>query len=93
MNKYKFSEIYVDLCESFKVKITQNMIESFIDISGDDNPLHIDNEYAVKKGFKGKVVHGFLSASFYSRLVGVYIPGKKAIVYVKKGYFYYKVLI
>ena len=60
MNKYKFSEIRVGLCESFKVKITQNMVDHFVNISGDDNPLHIDNAYAMKKGFKGKKADAYI---------------------------------
>ena len=80
MNEYKFSEIYLGLSSSFEVIITQTMIDSFLNISSDVNPLHTDDVYGKKQGFKGRVIHGFLSASFYSTLVGIYLPGKFALL-------------
>ncbi len=80
MNSYKFHEIEVGLEESFEVTITQEMMDKFLDISGDINPLHVDEEYAKQKGFKSTVVYGLLSSSFYSTLAGVYLPGKYCIL-------------
>ena len=80
MNSYKFSDIHVGLEESFEVSITAEMMQKFLDISGDINPLHIDETYAKEKGFQGKVVYGMLSSSFYSTLAGVYLPGKFCIL-------------
>jgi len=80
MNSYKFHEIHVGLEESFEVTITQEMMDKFLDISGDINPLHVDEEYAKQKGFKSTVVYGLLSSSFYSTLAGVHLPGKYCIL-------------
>ncbi len=80
MRAYRFSDIHVGLEESFEVTVTQDMMEKFLSISGDINPLHIDEAYAKEKGFKGRVVYGLLSASFYSTLAGVYLPGKFCIL-------------
>ena len=80
MNEYKFSDIKVGLTESFDTKIDISMMDKFLDISDDTNPLHIDENYAKKQGFANRVVYGLLTSSFYSTLVGVYLPGKYCIL-------------
>src|SRR5579862_9968067 len=57
------------------------MLNAFRDLSGDTNPLHSDLEYARRSGFDGVVAHGLLSASFYSALVGVHLPGKSCLLH------------
>ncbi len=80
MNKYSFSEMKIGLEESFSVTIDASKLDKFLDISNDINPLHVDSEYAKEKGFDDRVVYGLLTASFYSTLVGVYLPGKYCIL-------------
>ena len=80
MNEYKFSDIEIGLEESFEVKIDASKMDKFLDISNDINPLHVDSNYAKKKGFPGRVVYGLLTSSFYSTLVGVHLPGKHCIL-------------
>lgn len=73
--------------ESFKVgqqavvvrKITQADIQKFVELTGDDNPLHTDETYAQSTSYKGIVVHGMLGASFISTLVGKHLPGDGAL--------------
>lgn len=81
MNEYLFSDISIGLSQSFEVVVDEAKLNSFLEISGDNNPLHCDSKYATEKGFSGKVVYGLLSSSFYSTLVGVYLPGKYAILH------------
>lgn len=80
MNTYTFEELYVGLEESFQVTVTEKMMEEFENISGDINPLHLDEEYAKSKNMKGKVVYGMATSSFYSTLVGVYLPGERCLL-------------
>ncbi len=80
MNEYKFADIKIGLLESFNTKINSLMMDKFLDISNDVNPLHINKEYAKDKGFPDRVVYGLLTSSFYSTLVGVYLPGKYCIL-------------
>jgi len=80
MNEYKFEDIKIGLLESFNTKINSSMMDKFLDISNDINPLHIDKDYAKAKGFPDRVVYGLLTSSFYSTLVGVYLPGKHCIL-------------
>ena len=81
MNKFQFSEIVIGAEESFKVKIDSTMMDKFLEISRDSNPIHTDSEYARKKGFVDRLVYGLLTSSFYSTLVGVYLPGKYCILH------------
>jgi len=80
MNEYRFSDIKIGLEEFFQVKIDASKMDKFLDISGDINPLHTDGDYAKDKGFSNRVVYGLLTASFYSTLVGVYLPGKFCVL-------------
>ena len=80
MNEYKFYDIKVGLTKSFETKINASMMDKFLDISNDTNPLHIDGSYAKDKGFSDRVVYGLLTSSFYSTLVGVYLPGKYCLL-------------
>ena len=80
MNCYTFEECELNKTESFSVLVTEEMLTGFRDFSGDYNPLHNNEEYAIQKGFPGKVVYGMLSASFLSTLVGMYLPGKYCLI-------------
>ena len=87
MNEYRFEEIISqeedrENCtkEEFSVTITSDMMQKFLDITGDVNPLHTDASFASDKGFKDRVVYGMLTSSFYSTLAGVYLPGKYCIL-------------
>ena len=77
--EYTFDEIEIGLTKQFQITITESMIDDFAKISGDYNPLHMDKEYAGNTGFKKRVCHGMLLSSFFSRLVGMYLPGKNAL--------------
>jgi 3-hydroxybutyryl-CoA dehydratase len=80
MNNYKFDELTVGMTESFKVTITEEMLDAFKGITGDVNPLHNDEEFAKAKGHPGRVAYGMLTASFLSTLAGVYIPGERSLI-------------
>ena len=54
-------------------------IESFAKISEDRNPIHLNDEAGKASIFKSRVVHGMLSASLFSALLGEYLPGHGAI--------------
>jgi 3-hydroxybutyryl-CoA dehydratase len=81
MNEYRWDDLSLGLSASFSVLVTEEMLVSFRRISGDSNPLHCDPEYARRAGFAGVVVHGLLSAAFYSTLAGVHLPGKSCLLH------------
>ncbi len=54
-------------------------IRGFAAVSGDDNPVHLDAEYASTTQFKERIAHGILTASYISALIGTKLPGPGAI--------------
>ena len=65
--------------ESLKHIIEKKDLDDFAKLTGDDNPLHMDETYAAKTSFGQRVVHGMLSASFISTIIGTKLPGKGAL--------------
>jgi len=76
MNLYRWADIHVGLSHSFEATFTEKMVSDFAELSGDVNPLHVDREYATSVGYPAPVLFGLMTSSLYSRLVGVYLPGK-----------------
>lgn len=81
MNEYKFSEIQIGHKESFLYDIDETKMNLFRQISGDENPLHTDIEFAKKNGYSENVVYGQLTAAAISTLAGMYMPGKLSIIH------------
>ena len=79
--EYSFNEIKIGLEHHFEISIDEKLERDFAKISGDFNPLHMDEQYAKKTKFGKRVCHGMLLASFFSRLVGMYLPGKNALYF------------
>lgn len=63
----------------FTKTVTQADIVLYAGVSGDFNPLHIDEEYAKSTMFKGRIAHGMLSAGFISTVFGTVMPGPGTI--------------
>lgn len=55
--------------------VTDADIVKFAEVSGDDNPVHLDQAFAEKTMFKGRIAHGMLSAGFISTVIGTKLPG------------------
>ena len=80
-NELSYNEISIGQQESFIIKITESMVEKFSNLSGDLNPLHMDNKFAESSSFNKRIVHGMLLASFFSQLIGMKLPGKNALYF------------
>ena len=93
MNEYIFDEITIGMKESFTKEITLEMENAFRQLSGDNNPLHRDDEYAREIGagkFPSHVSFGMLTASLYSTMAGMYMPGKYSLIHSLDGLSFYK---
>ncbi|PIV57844.1 MAG: hypothetical protein COS14_12700, partial [Bacteroidetes bacterium CG02_land_8_20_14_3_00_31_25] len=75
----KYNDIKIGDKEKLNHVITSEDIEKFVDLTGDDNKLHVDEKYASKTNFKKPVVHGMLGASFISTIIGTKLPGDGAL--------------
>ena len=74
-----FDQIKVGETRSLNRTITEADVRRFVEMTGDDNPLHIDRDFAEETSFKDIVVHGMLGASFISTVIGTQLPGPGAL--------------
>jgi 3-oxoacyl-[acyl-carrier protein] reductase len=75
----RFENIQIGEEAEIKHVVTQQDLDRFVELTGDDNRLHVDKEYAAKTSFKKPVVHGMLGASFISTIIGTRLPGDGAL--------------
>jgi len=69
----------VDDIYEHEFSFTQNQVNKFIEISGDNNPIHYDSAYAASTMFKKPIIHGILTASIFSKVLGTIFPGNGSI--------------
>ncbi len=66
---------HVTLTKTF----THEDVQRFIEITGDVNPLHVDEDFTARTQFGHRILHGMLTASIFSTMVGMILPGTGAI--------------
>ena len=76
---YNYNEIEINSTFSFTRTVTKEDVSVFAILSGDLNPLHVDESFGKNSKIGKNVVHGMLTASLFSTLVGMYCPGKKCL--------------
>jgi acyl dehydratase len=60
--------------------VSAELVDRFVALSGDDNPLHVDSAFARAHGFRERVAHGALLASILSGVIGTELPGAGAVL-------------
>jgi 3-hydroxybutyryl-CoA dehydratase len=75
----RYEDIEVGDSASFGKTVSESDIYTFAGVTGDLNPAHIDEEYAKKTMFKGRIAHGMLGAGFISAVLGTRLPGPGTI--------------
>ena len=76
---YFIEDLSVGMSASFQKTVTEADIVLFAGVSGDTNPVHINEEYAKTTFFKGRIAHGMLGAAYISTVLGTRMPGPGAI--------------
>ncbi|WP_421739277.1 MaoC family dehydratase [Caulobacter sp.] len=76
---YILEELVVGMVAEKRVTVTEERIRQFADASDDFNPVHMDEAFASRTAYRGRIAHGLLSASFGSAVVGTILPGAGAI--------------
>ena len=70
MNRYKIGQ-----SATYEKVITDADVRGFAEITGDKNPVHLDDEYASKSRFNKRIAHGFLTGAMISKILGMDFPG------------------
>ena len=63
----------------YEFSYTQQDVELFARVTGDNNPIHIDAEFAKMTPFGRPIMHGFLSGAVFSKVFGTLFPGQGTI--------------
>ncbi|HEU0071750.1 MAG TPA: MaoC family dehydratase [Alphaproteobacteria bacterium] len=72
---YAIEDLSVGMTADYVRSVGEAEIVAFADLSGDNNPVHLDEAFAAKTMFKGRIAHGMLSAAFISTALGTKLPG------------------
>jgi 3-hydroxybutyryl-CoA dehydratase len=76
---YYFEDLKLGMSATVSRTITETDLRNFSGVSGDTNPMHLNEEFAKKTPFGGCIVHGMLSASLISAVIGTKLPGPGCI--------------
>jgi len=76
---YAFEDLELGMEASVARTVSDQDIQAFAEISGDENPVHLDAAYAEHTMFKGRIAHGMLTASYISAVFGMHLPGPGCI--------------
>ena len=72
-------DIEIGMTRSLAKVITNRDIELFAEVSTDQNPVHLDDDYAQDTIFEGRIAHGMLTAGLISAVIGEQLPGHGTI--------------
>ncbi|TVR60992.1 MAG: MaoC family dehydratase [Candidatus Competibacteraceae bacterium] len=79
LHRYFLEELKVGMTASYAKTVTETDVILFAGISGDNNPVHVNEEFATQTRFKGRIVHGIFSAGLISCVAGTRLPGPGAV--------------
>jgi 3-hydroxybutyryl-CoA dehydratase len=76
---FYFDELSLGQSAEVTHVVGEHDLEAFAAVSGDTNPVHLDEAYAKGTSFGGRIAHGMLSAAYVSAVLGTKLPGPGAI--------------
>lgn len=76
---YFFEDLEVGMEASYIRSVTAGCLDTFADVTGDCNPLHLDETFAANTIFKQRIAHGMLTATYISAIFGTRLPGPGAV--------------
>jgi 3-hydroxybutyryl-CoA dehydratase len=79
LHGYYLEDLQVGMSDEFAKTVSEADIVAFADVSGDTNPVHMDEAFAAATPFKGRIAHGMLGASLISTVLGTKLPGPGCI--------------
>ena len=77
---FDLEDLAVGQHAEFETVIADGDIDRFAALSGDESPLHVDKAFARNRGYADRVAHGAYLVALASRLAGMYLPGRNALL-------------
>lgn len=71
----RYADVTVGQHAEYVRTVAESDLQAFADVTGDSNPLHLDEAAAQTTMFKGRIAHGMLSACYISAVIGTRLPG------------------
>ena len=78
-DQHGFDDLTEGASASVSFSVSHEQLRQFAELSGDLNPLHLDDAFARSKGYEGAVVYGALLIAKVSQLIGMRLPGKDSV--------------
>lgn len=79
LHGHYLEDLQIGMAESFTKTVSEADIVAFANVSGDTNPVHMDEAFAAASPFRGRIAHGMLGASLLSTVFGTKLPGPGCI--------------
>jgi 3-hydroxybutyryl-CoA dehydratase len=79
LHGYYIEDLSVGMSASYAKTVTEADVILFAGLSGDDNPMHVNEEFAAETMFNGRIAHGMFSAALISAVLGTRLPGPGSI--------------
>ena len=76
---YCLEDLSVGMTATLTRTVQENDITLFAEVTGDSNPVHLDEDYAAQTMFGGRIAHGMFTAAYISAVLGTKLPGPGAI--------------
>jgi 3-hydroxybutyryl-CoA dehydratase len=79
VSRYYFEDLALGMEASLVHLVSESDLDTFAALTGDRNPIHLDEAFAAQTMFKGRIAHGMLTATFISAILGTQLPGPGAV--------------
>ena len=79
ISRYYFEDLTLGMEARYVRRVVANDLDTFAALTGDRNPIHLDEDFAAQSIFKGRIAHGMLTATYISAILGTQLPGPGAI--------------
>src|SRR5262245_22870151 len=79
ISRYYFEDLILGMEAHYVRRVAESDLDTFAALTGDCNPIHLDEDFAAQSIFKGRIAHGMLTATYISAILGTMLPGPGAI--------------
>lgn len=79
IQRFYFEDLAVGQQANYVRRVGAEDLDTFAELTGDSNPIHLDEAFAAGTIFKGRIAHGMLTATYISAILGTRLPGPGAI--------------